>query len=203
MHQKSMKKTIIDGQAYLVVTWEETGEHALKLAEKIIKSGNKYDRVIALAKGGLTWSRTMVDFLAIPNLSTMQVSFYTDIASTTKTPIITQSLPMNIQGERVLIFDDVSDSGETLLLTKKYLKMHGAKSVTTATLSIKSWTSYVPDFYSFSSSEWIIFPHESRETIGMLKKSWKKKGVSDVQVKTRLRRLGLKKSEIDVFYPLV
>ena len=198
-----MKKHTIYGQKYLTLSWDETNEQLLQIAEKIIKKKEKFDRVVALAKGGLTWSRTLCDYLGIKELSSIQISFYTGIASTQKTPVITQSLPIAIQNERILIFDDVADSGETLVLAKKYIKMHGAKTVKTATVAIKSWTSFVPDYYGFNSSEWIIFPHEIRETMTLLKRSWKKQHISDAVVKKHLTSLGMSAREIAVFYNLV
>lgn len=198
-----MKKTTIHEQKYLLLTWEDTGKHMLELSKKILADHKQYDRIIALAKGGLTWSRTLCDYLGLENLSSIQITFYTGIGKTVRTPVITQSLPISIKNERVLIFDDVADSGETLILAKKYAKMHGAKEVKVATLAMKIWTKFKPDYYTIESGEWIIFPHEVRETITLLSSMWKERGDSPVAIKKQLAEIGISTDEIDLFSDLV
>jgi len=197
-----MVKTTILGQKYLTLSWNETGYLILQAAAKIIKSKQKFDRIVALGKGGLTWSRTLADYLAMDKLSTMQICFYTDVGKTNTKPVIKQPLSVRIKGEHILIFDDVADSGETLILAEKYLKKLGAKKVDVATLAIKKWTKYVPKYYALSSGAWIIFPHEVREIMCLLKKNWTKKGWKDVQIKQNLKKVGVSDKEIALFYNL-
>lgn len=198
-----MKKTTIHEQTYLFVSWEASGKHILDLSKKILKSGKRYDRIIALAKGGLTWSRLLSDYIAVEELSSVQISFYTGIATTKKAPIIIQSLPISIKGEKVLIFDDIADSGETLEVAKQYASMHGAKEIDTATIAVKSWTKVLPDYYAFSSGEWIIWPYEVRETIKLLSSMWRERGDSSTVIEKQLLELGISREEIDLFSDLV
>lgn len=197
-----MVKTTIFGQKYLTLSWNETGDLILKVAAKIIKNNQSFDRIVALGKGGLTWSRTLADYLAMDKLSTMQICFYTDVGKTNAKPVITQPLSIRIQGERILVFDDVADSGETLILAEKYFKKLGAKKVEVATLAIKTWTKYFPKYYALSSGSWIVFPHEIREIIRCLKQSWTKKGWSDKQIRLNLKKVGVSDKEMNLFYNL-
>ncbi|MBI5151856.1 MAG: hypothetical protein HZA34_04850 [Candidatus Pacebacteria bacterium] len=198
-----MKKTTVHEQTYLYVSWESTGKYMMDLAESIIRHDKTYDRIIALAKGGLTWSRMLSDYIAVEQLSSIQISFYDDIAKTKRSPVIIQSLPISIQGENVLIFDDIADSGETLTLATTYAKQHGAKDIATATLAVKQWTKTLPDFYAFTSSEWIIWPYEVRETMGLLKKMWTERGDRESSIKKQLHQIGISQEEIALFYNLV
>ena len=175
------------------------GSLCFTLAQEILKKGQEFDRLIALAKGGLTWSRTLLDYLKIPKVSTFQVKFYQDIGKTKREPIIVQSLPVTIEGEKILVFDDVADSGETLKIAKEYLKMCGAKRVSSATLFIKTWTKVKPDFHAQETDAWIIFPHEIREMIELLSAKWNKKGISQKEIKIRLLKIGLPKEQIKFF----
>ena len=194
-----MKKITIHEQTYLYVGWEASGKHILELSKKILQSGKTYDRIIALAKGGLTWSRLLSDYIAVEELSSVQISFYSGIATTKKAPIVIQSLPISIKGERVLIFDDIADSGETLEVAKQYATMHGAKEIDTATIAVKNWTKVLPDYYAFTSGEWIIWPYEVRETIALLSSMWKERGDSLSVIKKQLAQLGISHEEIDLF----
>lgn len=52
----------------------------------------------------------------------------------------------------------------------------GAKNVVAATLFMKPWIEYVPEFFGEKTDAWIIFPHEIREMIESLSSRWRKKG---------------------------
>lgn len=192
-----MKPTTIHEQAYEFYQWNELGEDILDLAAQILKADTpKFDRVIALAKGGLTFARSMVDFLQINDVSSIKIEFYTGIGQTTNTPVITQSLPVSIKGENILIFDDIVDKGDTMRMAKDYIEYHGAKSITTAALIKKPWSSFDVDFAARSSEAWVIFPNEVRETINTLTTMWQKKGDSPDIIEDQLLKIGFSKKEV-------
>ncbi len=164
--------------AYRLISWAEYGDLVFRLAEKI-KSGS-YVRIVALATGGLTMSRAIKDYLGIRKLSTLEISFYTGIGEKGKTPIITQSLSSNVEGEDILIFDDINDSGNTLKTAVAYLKLRGATKITTATIFQKPHTLFPSDHFVEETTDWIIYPDEIQETIKELKKIWGKKPKSAV-----------------------
>lgn len=185
----NLPTTSIAGQAYLGLTWSQMGKLTVSLAQKIKTSGNHYDRIIALAKGGLGWARQLQDILAVPELSSIQISFYTGIGQTKKSPIVIQSLPITIKDEKILIYDDVVDSGETLALAKDYIKIHGAGRVHSAAHFTKSWTKIVPDFVAASTNAWIIFPHDCLENLRLIHHRWGK--LDKKELKERLTRLNI------------
>lgn len=192
-----MKPIKFNDQKYIAPSWEEMGNFCFNLAKKIEdKHPKKFDRLIALAKGGLTWSRTLADYLDISEMSTIQIRFYTDISARSNKPIIIQSLPIDVSSENVLLFDDVADSGETLEVAKEYLRLCGAKKVSTATLFIKNWVKVKPDYYGESTNAWIIFPHEIREMTLLLLKGWRKENLSKKEAIKRLVKLGLPENQV-------
>lgn len=194
-----MNTITIHGQAYELYSWKEFGEHVFAIAKSIVELGDQFDRIIALAKGGTAIVRPIADLCGIKELSSIQIEFYTGIETTARTPVITQSLPVKIKDERVLIIDDVADSGETLILATNYIKQHGAVDIKTATLVIKPWTKLKPDFTYYKTEAWIIFPWEIREHIVLLSAMWKAKGDSDAQIKSQLLEIGFTSQELDVF----
>ena len=198
-----MQKSIIHNQAYEFYRWNDLGKDIFSLANQIITSDTgKFDRVIALAKGGLTFARSLVDYLAIEDVSSIKIEFYTGIGQTNKTPVITQSLPVSIKDERVLIFDDIVDKGETMHLATDYIKYHGAKNIVTATLIKKPWSTFEVDFSARSSEAWVIFPNEIRETITTLSAMWQKKGDSAQKIHEQLLEVGFSKEEVALFASL-
>lgn len=189
----------IHDTAYRFYSWTELGHDIFTLAQKILDTQPKYDRIVALAKGGLTFSRSLVDYLQTEKVSSIQIEFYTGINQTDRTPVITQSLPVTIRNEKILIFDDIADSGETLKLSLEYLQYHGAQSIQTATLFTKPQSIIKPDFTVHETSAWVIFPNEIRETINLLVAKWQKAGDSTEQITQQLNQIGLPAEEIEYF----
>lgn len=196
-----MPVTVFHDQAYEFYPWEDLGTDVFHLAQQLLKDTPEFDRVIALAKGGVTFARSLVDYLNIPEYSSIQIEFYTGIGETAKTPVITQSLPTSIKDERILVFDDIADSGETLKLATQYFQYHGAKSVTTAVLVEKPWSTFKPDYHARKSEAWVIFPNEARETIGILSEKWETLGDSPEKIRAQLQEIGFSKAEVDLFAP--
>ncbi len=196
---KLLQAVTIHDQEYEYLSWELLGEEIFTLAQKISESQIKYDRVIALAKGGLTFARSLTDYLDVDHLSSIQIQMYSGINQTLKKPIVLQSLPVSIQDENILVFDDIVDKGDTMALSLEYLSYHGAKSITTAALVKKPWTTFQPDFYAHDSKAWIIFPNESRETIKLLQDMWLEKGDSLEVIKQNLLQIGFPKAEVEFF----
>jgi uncharacterized protein len=184
---------------YLYLTWDEMGQICFNLAKKILSTNANYDRLVALAKGGWTMARAIADYLAIDKVASIQYGFYTDIATKEDSPTLKQSLPISVDGERLLVFDDVADSGGTLKAATTYLKNCGAASLSTATLFFKPQSKFKPNFYTEKTSAWIIFPHEIRESIEQLSEKWSATGMTNKEVKSNLLKIGLPKNQVNYF----
>jgi len=194
-----MNSITIHKQQYEYHSWEMLGAEMFSLAKKILEDGRKFDRIIALAKGGLTFSRSLVDYLDVKGLSSIQIEFYTGINTTAKTPVVTQSLPTSIQDERVLIFDDIVDKGETMQFAVEYVKYYGVKEITTAALVSKPWSKFKVDYSARSSEAWVIFPHEVRETIHLLRETWSARGDQPDMIRAQLLDIGFPEAEVEFF----
>lgn len=195
------KKISFDGgkNFYIAPSWDQLGHLSFKLAKQILKKGSRYDRIIVIAKGGLTWSRVLADYLMIPDIETIRVRLYRGIGKTFKKPQILQDIKANIEGERILLFDDVADSGQTLEFVEKLLKKQGAKSIDTAALFYKPASKTIPNFYDHQTDAWIVFPHELREFIEETSRDWLEKGLTKKQAHARFIRLNLPEDQIKYF----
>jgi uncharacterized protein len=183
--------------SYLFLDWGELGALAYELSAQILsKNTQPYNRLIALATGGHTMSKALKDYLNIGKISSMQISFYTQIGQKAKTPVITQSIATDIQNERVLVFDDINDSGHTLEVAIDYLKLRGVKSVETATLLQKPHTQHPSTYFGQETKSWIIFPDEVRETVSDLTARWQEQGHTNSEIHARLTQIGLSEAHI-------
>lgn len=190
-----IKQVSFDKTRYIAPTWKQMGKLIFDLGKQILKTNQRYDWLISIAKGGWTWSRTLADYLDMDNMASVKAKLYEDIGKT-KLFELEQALPaaVDITGKEVLLFDDVADSGKTLSAVRDYLIEAGAKSVETATLFYKPKSVLKPDFYSYKTSAWIVFPHEIREFINLTNKKFKK---SDYL------KLGLPKDQVKFFLLLM
>ena len=184
--------------SYRFLDWPEWGTMAYELAAKILSHEAPFDRLVALATGGLTLSRAMKDYLQIKRLSSLHINFYTNIGETAKTPIIRESIGSNIEGERILVFDDINDTGGSLRTACNYLQIRGAKQVVTATTFQKPVTTFPSDYFVEETSDWVIFPDEVRETIVALTAKWHAAKISDDEIQTRLKTIGFLDLHLDL-----
>ncbi|MEO8581024.1 MAG: phosphoribosyltransferase [Patescibacteria group bacterium] len=189
----------INDISYQFQNWAELGQDIFELAKKIIESGEQFDRVIALAKGGLTFSRSLVDYLNIEDVSSLHIEFYNSINSTNTMPVITQSIPVSLKNEKVLLFDDLVDSGRTMETALEYLKHRGVASVKTAAFFYKPKTSITPDFFVREVSAWIVFPNELRETTLELANMWSAKGMDTDKIQIHLNEIGLPQEQTQFY----
>ncbi|MBI4098197.1 MAG: hypothetical protein HY426_04130 [Candidatus Levybacteria bacterium] len=187
-----------DGQTYVAPTWEQLGHFTFDLAKQIMDSGENFDRIVALAKGGWTWARTLVDCLGIDEISSVRFKTYQGIYEASE-PQLIQPLTDSISGEKILLFDEVIDSGETTKRAIEYLKIMGAKKLKTATLCYKPHSKLVPDYFSFSTNAWVVFPHEIREFMELSVHKWREAGVSENEIRKRLDALGIPDRQVKYF----
>lgn len=184
---------------FIAPSWDQLGHLSFTLGKKINATNKKYDRIVVIAKGGLTWSRILADYLGIQEIDVIKVKLYHGIGQKFKKPQVIQGPSSDIEGESILLFDDVADSGTTLGFVKKLLLNDGASSVDTATLFFKPNSKLVPNFYDHQTDAWIVFPHEIREFIEETGRDWLKLGITKKQAAERYKRLGLPEDQSKYF----
>lgn len=140
----------------LKINWNTTIEYCEKLAKKI---DFEPEIIVGISRGGLVPARILSDIMN-KKILVLGLEFYKGIDKRNPKPIITQDIP-KMENKRILVVDDVSDSGKSLLMAKEHLK---GNIVKTATLHYKPKSSYKPDYFVETSSKWIVYPWEIHET---------------------------------------
>lgn len=175
---------------FIAPSWDEVFRKAIKLAEKIRKKEkDSFDSIVGISRGGLALTRIMSDLLDIQNVMITRCEYYTDIGEKRKKPIISQKLQGDISGRRVLVVDDVADSGESLFIVKNYLKSKRPIDLKVATLFAKPWSKSVPDYFVSKTDAWIIFPWEYYESIKSLSTTYGKDILSKTHIPQEYVRL--------------
>jgi len=127
------------------------------------KSGFGPDLIVGIGRGGWVPARLMSDMLGIDQILAMRIEFYNKPGKSPGVPVVTQGVSRPaIIGRKILVVDDVSDTGESLEIAKGELA--AAKEVRIATLHYKPHSKLKPDYYTRQTSAWIEYPWEKRET---------------------------------------
>ncbi len=143
-----------------VVSWSSLGLLIKLLAEKV-KQHEKPDVVVGIARGGLLPAMVIADRLRVP-LDFINIKSYKAIG-VKGTLRVYDVMYEDVKGKKVLIVDDVTDTGETFMFVVNYMLKKGASSVLLASLFVKPWSKVKPNFYVEETDDWIVFPWELGE----------------------------------------
>jgi hypoxanthine phosphoribosyltransferase len=141
------------------MTWEDLGAAVDELASQIRADGFRVDAVLALARGGLPLAGALAYALGVKNMATLNVEFYTGVDERLEEPLLLPPVPdlALLRSERLLVVDDVADTGRTLALAREFCAQHGPE-VRTAVLYEKPQSVVHCDFVWRRTDRWINFP---------------------------------------------
>ena len=148
------------------MTWDELGTGARALAEAVAEDGYRPDVVLGIARGGLLVAGAIGYALGVKNTFTMNVEFYTGVDERLDVPMILPPVPDLVDfGEfKVLIADDVADTGATLELVKDFLGGKVAE-VRCAVLYEKPRSTVRCEYVWRRTDRWITFPWSAEEPV--------------------------------------
>jgi len=162
----------MENMVFLPISWDKIYDLSIRLAEKIRKSNFVPDLIIGIARGGWIVARLLSDLLDIDDVGSVRIQFYRSVGVTYHEPVVSQPVSVSVEKKRVLLCDDVSDTGYSLKTAIEHIKERGAGIVKTATLHQKSKTVLIPDYWVEKTDAWIIYPWERRETVTKLIQSF-------------------------------
>jgi len=139
--------------------WEEFGAAARHLGGLVVADGFEPTVLLAIARGGLPVAGAVSYALGIKNCCAINVEYYTGIDERLDVPVI---LPpaldlVELSDERLLVVDDVADTGETLMLVADTIRPIVAE-LRTAVLYEKSRSVVKCDYVWRRTDRWIDFP---------------------------------------------
>ncbi|HEX8962222.1 MAG TPA: phosphoribosyltransferase [Rhodocyclaceae bacterium] len=153
-----------------IVGWDRFYALARRLARRVRESGYRPDAIVAIGRGGYVPGRVLSDFLGQPRFAGLGVEHYRDTRKESHARI-GYPLPLDVGGQRVLLVDDVDDSGDTFAAALAHLDaQHAPAQVRTAVLSHKRNCPFVPDYCARIVGEWrwVTYPWAVAEDVGAL-----------------------------------
>jgi len=141
------------------LSWADFGDAARVLAGRIVDDGYEPDLILSIARGGLLVGAALGYALDVKNTWTMNVEFYTGIEERLDVPMILPPVPelVDLDSARMLIADDVADTGETLRLVQEFCEGKVAE-VRCAVLYEKSRSLVACEYVWKRTDLWIDFP---------------------------------------------
>jgi len=151
-----------------IMSWDELGDGSRALAEAAVADGYYPDIVLGIARGGLLVAGAVGYALGVKNTFTMNVEFYTGIDERLEMPMILPPVPdlVDFAETKVLIADDVADTGATLELVKEFCKGKVAE-VRCAVLYEKPRSTVRCEYVWRRTDRWIDFPWSAREPVSL------------------------------------
>ena len=153
-----------------LVTWDQVQQVSRDLARRIHGDGFVPDMIIALGRGGWIPGRLMSDNLGILNLTEFKVEHYTAIHKH-ETAKVRYPLAADPAGQRVLVVDDVTDTGDSFDVALAHIRSRGEPAeMRTLVLHHKTVSPYVPHYYGALVTDWrwIIYPWALVEDLSAL-----------------------------------
>ena len=141
------------------LSYEQFGVAVRELATTIADSDYDPTIILSIARGGLLVGGALGYALGIKNTFTMSVEFYIGVDERLPMPVVLPPVPnqVDLAGARVLVADDVADTGATLALVKAFCEGYVAE-VRCAVLYEKPDSVEKPEYSWCKTDKWIEFP---------------------------------------------
>jgi len=142
-----------------VLTWPAYADAARDLARMVADDGYRPDLILAIARGGLLIAGSVSYALGVKNLHVINVEDYTGVNERLDFPAILPP-PLNLvdlAAARLLVVDDVADTGHTLALVRDFCLTQVAE-LRCAVLYQKPHSVIDCDYVWKRTDRWIDFP---------------------------------------------
>jgi len=141
------------------LTYPLFGQAVRELAQAVADDGYEPDIILSIARGGLFVAGGLGYALDVKNLHVTNVEFYTGVGQTLDMPVMLPPVPnvVDLSRRKVLIADDVADTGRTLKLVQEFCAEHVAE-VRSAVIYEKSQSAVKCEYVWKRTDLWINFP---------------------------------------------
>ncbi len=160
-----MDKTVISAQELL--------EDSVELGIKILESGFEPTMIIAIWRGGTPVGMAVQEVLAYCGIEADHIAIRTssyegvDQRGAVAVHGLNYIIKKICHDDRVLIVDDVFDTGNTIVAVIDELTRRARGNTPEEIRVAVPWfkpdrnqTDIVPDYYLHETTEWLVFPHE-------------------------------------------
>ncbi|MFD6417356.1 phosphoribosyltransferase [Streptomyces sp. NPDC060194] len=141
------------------LTYDKFGVAVRELAQAVADDGYEPDIILSIARGGVFVAGGLAYALDVKNLNLANVEFYTGVGTTLEMPVMLAPVPdlVDFTDKKVLIADDVADTGKTLKLVHEFC-LGAVAEVRSAVIYEKSHSLVKCEYVWKRTDDWINFP---------------------------------------------
>ena len=142
-----------------VMDWNYFYKLAKEVANQINSSGFKPDIIVGLARGGWVLARVLCDFVGVKDLVSLKVEHWGVTATPDGTAKLRHKIDVELEGKKILVVDDITDTGASMDVAVDYIKSLKPAEVRTATLQHITGAKFKADYVGEEIKwRWVIFP---------------------------------------------
>ncbi len=165
-----------DPVSYLIPTYDQMAGLAYSITHQMRQAGVHPENVISVSDGAHPYGLMITDNLALSKdrkTITMAAKAFAGVSALSRVEI-TQGLSRPIRGQSAVLVDEVVDRGDTMQATADFVRTVGGPSeLWTVGFIHKAHSTFEPDFVGARiASEWVVFPHDRRESIESITTRW-------------------------------
>ncbi|MFB6892916.1 phosphoribosyltransferase [Kitasatospora sp. NPDC056327] len=149
-----------------ILDYPTFGRAVRELAQTIADDGYEPDLILSIARGGVFVAGGLAYALDCKNIHLVNVEFYTGVGTTLDMPVMLAPVPeaIDFTDKKVLIADDVADTGKTLKLVRDFCLGHVAE-VRSAVIYEKPHTLVRCEYVWKRTGDWINFPWSTERPV--------------------------------------
>ncbi|HZY92035.1 MAG TPA: phosphoribosyltransferase [Thermoplasmata archaeon] len=155
-----------------LASWKDIDRWADRVAERIRAAGHPPQTIVGLTRGGWVPSRLLADRLGTKRLLALRAQHWGVTATPSGRAELTEELMGPVEGEAVLVADDITDTGESLELATRHLAERHPKRIESATFLHITHSKFTPTYYAEEIARddwvWVVFPWNYWEDLATL-----------------------------------
>ena len=194
---------VVDLPRCRTATWPAVEGWADRIAEEVRRAGVLPDTIVGLSRGGWVPGRLLCDRLGVHRLLSLRAQHWGLTALPNGQAELTDGLSGNVTGEKVLVVDDITDTGDSLSLAVEHVRSHRPSHLESAALLHINHSKFVPTYFAEQIDRtewvWVVFPWNYWEDLAMLaaRAAEETPGIDAVQ-RTLKERTGLDVPRVDL-----
>jgi len=140
-----------------IVTFGEVHKMINRVSKEVQASGYKPTTIVGLARGGWIPARLMCDFLGITDLLSLKVEHWLQTGRTKDEATIRYPLNIDFSEKILLVVDDITDTGKSLMVSTEYLSRLNPSEIRTVTMQYIPTSKFRPDYFAEEVKDWVWF----------------------------------------------
>lgn len=140
-----------------IVSFNDVYRMVEKVSGDVKVSGYKPTTIVGLARGAWVPARLLCDFLGVTDLISLKVEHWLQTGRTSEEATISYPLTGDLRKKRLLVIDDITDTGKSLITSMEYLMTFSPEEIRSATMQYFPQSKFKPDYFAEEVKTWVWF----------------------------------------------